>query len=525
MKNQVDTVDARPSKRLFLSIIADYDINLSICELIDNCLDVWSRAGKTRNIAINITLDTIQQRVIVEDDAGGVTKSELHYIVGPGQTSTKPSDETIGIFGVGTKRAVVALSQDIRIKTRFASEGSYEVDFDDAWIQEDDNWYLPVYEIDQLSPGKTIVELQRLRYQLNDQIIEQLRSHLSAVYGKFLLNDLISILLNGTKLNPIFFEEWAYPPHYPPTKYSGKITTQDGRVVGVDVIAGLSTQSSPASGEYGVYFYCNDRLIARAMKSFEVGFTKGLAGLPHPKVSLTRVLIFLKGDARDMPWNSSKSDISTKHNVFLAIHDWLVQVVKDYASLSRNWMGDWPDKVFKYKTGTIKEVQISDFPQARKSFLPPLPLSRPRYPERVTQMNKDVAKRKPWTKGLYEGVIVADLILSQRLEQKNRIALIVLDSTLEIAFKEYLVNDSKKHYTDAEINTMFSKRHLVVKEIKKYITLDDDTWGKINYYYNQRCKLVHERATPGIGDSEIQDFRETVETVLTKLYKLRFEAT
>jgi hypothetical protein len=40
MKNQVGTVDAIPSKRVFLSIIADYDLNRSVCELIDNALDI-----------------------------------------------------------------------------------------------------------------------------------------------------------------------------------------------------------------------------------------------------------------------------------------------------------------------------------------------------------------------------------------------------------------------------------------------------------------------------------------------------
>jgi hypothetical protein len=172
-----------------------------------------------------------------------------------------------------------------------------------------------------------------------------------------------------------------------------------------------------------VYFYCNDRLVARALKTFEVGFTKGLAGLPHPKVSLTRVLVSLNGDAWSMPWNSSKSDISTKHEVFLALHNWLVQVVKDYASLSRIWMGDWPNKVFKHTTGTIKEVEVTDFPTVKKSFLPPLPKSRPRYGEIITQKNKAIAKKKPWTRGLYEGVIAADLISNQNLEQKNRLRL------------------------------------------------------------------------------------------------------
>jgi hypothetical protein len=40
MKTEVEQVDATPTKRLFLSIIADYDITRSISELIDNALDL-----------------------------------------------------------------------------------------------------------------------------------------------------------------------------------------------------------------------------------------------------------------------------------------------------------------------------------------------------------------------------------------------------------------------------------------------------------------------------------------------------
>jgi hypothetical protein len=339
MKNEIEKLNATPSKRLYLSIIADYDLNRSICELVDNGIDVWVRGGKLKKIAIKITLDQSQQTITVEDDAGGLAKSELVYIVGPGQTGTSPTDETIGIFGVGTKRAVVALAQDIRIKTRFQKKETYQIDFDDKWLEGDD-WEIPVYEVDEIAQGSTIVELQRLRTYISDEAIVQLKEHLSTTYARFLSNNSIIIEVNGEALSPKFFENWAYPPDFEPRKYTGVLKAEDNREIRVEAYAGLTLESSPAAGEYGVYFYCNDRLIARALKTFDVGFTKGFAGLPHPKVSLTRVLVFLNGDARSMPWNSSKSDISTKHVVFLAIHDWLVQVVKDYATLSRIWMGD-----------------------------------------------------------------------------------------------------------------------------------------------------------------------------------------
>ncbi|OFW42007.1 MAG: hypothetical protein A3J28_18895 [Acidobacteria bacterium RIFCSPLOWO2_12_FULL_60_22] len=522
MKKEIDTLDAIPSKRIFLSIIADYDMNRSICELVDNALDVRVRGKKARDLTIEIHLGKDQQRISVEDDAGGIPKSELRYIVGPGQTGTDPTDETIGLFGVGTKRAVVALSQDIRIKTRYPKEKTYQVDFDDNWLEEEDEWKLPIYEVDDIAEGTTIVELQRLRVQITDEAISQLMEHLSTTYAKFLSDKGVTLKVNGEALSPKFFENWAYPPGYPPQRYKGTLKTEDNREVRVEAVAGLSRESSPAAGEYGVYFYCNDRLVVRGLKTFEVGFVRGLAGLPHPKVSLTRVLVYLNGDARSMPWNSSKSDINTGHEIFRALHDWLVQVVKGYASLSRIWMGDWPNQVFKHTSGTIKEVQIDNFPTVNKSFLPPLPKSRPRYGEIITQANRKVARKKPWTKGLYEGIIAADLISKQRLEQRNRIALIVLDSTLEIAFKEYLVNESGASYSDARLLSIFGTRSSVHTEIKKYVKIKNDTWKKIDHYYRLRCKLVHEKASVGVEDDQIRDFREVVESVLKKLYKLKF---
>jgi hypothetical protein len=151
-----------------------------------------------------------------------------------------------------------------------------------------------------------------------------------------------------------------------------------------------------------------------------------------------------------------------------------------------------------------------------------MPKSRPRYAEKVTEANVNVVKKKPWTRGLYEGVIAADVIIRQPLEQGNRIALIVLDSTLEIAFKEYLVNDSGTHYTDAQLLGIFGSRHKVHTEVQKYVTLDAVIWGKIKHYSDMRNNLIHRRSTATVSDADLADFRTVVEVVLRKLYKLRF---
>jgi hypothetical protein len=522
MKREVGTLDAVPSKRLFLSIIADYDLNRSICELIDNALDIWVKGGKSKPITIQIDADKNQQTICIWDSAGGVKKEDMRVIVGPGQTSNLPSDEIIGIFGVGTKRAVVALAQYIKITTRHGKDKTYLVEFDDAWLATE-SWDLPLYEVEDIEESTTIIDLQKLRMQITDKNLSYLREHIQATYARFLTNNQLLIKLNGEKLVPKTFENWAFPPNYEPRKYTGTLPTEEGKTVSVEVIAGLCMESSPAAGEYGVYFYCNDRLIARALKSYDVGFTKGLAGLPHPSVSLARVIISLKWETKSMPWNSSKSAINPNHPVFIALRDWLVQVVKDYASLSRRLEGSWPEKVFVYPKGECQEVKITNFPTARKSYLPPLPKSKPRYGGRLKQANRKIAKEKPWTKGIYEGIIAADLIFNQKLDQKNRICLIVLDSTLEIAFKEFLVNDSGEYYADGRLLELFRSRHNVEMEIKRFKPLiDDKIWRMLDYYYNIRCKLVHERASVQITDSEIEYYREVAEGVLNELFKLRF---
>lgn len=93
---------------------------------------------------------------------------------------------------------------------------------------------------------------------------------------------------------------------------------------------------------------------------------------------------------------------------------------------------------------------------------------------------------------------------------------------MEIAFKDYLVYEATKHYCDADLVKLFSNRHVVCNEIKKYVQLSDKDWPKIKYYYNLRCKLVHERSSANITDTELQEYRTLVQRVIKKLFNMRW---
>jgi hypothetical protein len=523
MKRQVGTLDAVPSKRLFLSIIADYDLRKSVCELVDNGFDVWTRGGRKSPINIDVWLDEDERSIKVEDNAGGLARDELKYIVGPGHSGSASTDETIGIFGVGTKRAVVALAQQVCVRTRHGRADTFQVEFDDSWL-DDDEWELPLFQIAAIAPGTTQVHLQKLRVSIAEQAIDQLRDHLGATYAKFLVRSDVMLRLNGDPIPPRFFDQWSFPPNYEPRRYHGTLLSSKGRPVQIEVVAGLSNESSPTAGEYGVYFYCNDRLVAPAMKSFDVGFTRGQAGLPHPKLALTKVIVSMKGDASEMPWNSSKSDISTKHHVFVALHDWLVGVVKDYATLSRIWMGEWPQKVFAYDQGQIVDVPIVDFPTARKSFLPDPPKSRPRLAERVAKKNQKLARIKPWVTGLYEGVVAATAVAKQPLKQSNWLAFNLLDLTLTSAFKEYLVNEKHIDCSDRELRLLLRRAPKVSDKLKLEVPLSEVVWAQIENIARRREDLTYSRSTPTVSETELADLDKLVQIVLKRLFRIEMDA-
>lgn len=523
MISQVGEVSALPSKRIYHSIIADYDLKMAICELIDNAIDLWLRDGKQNALTIHIDMNLDQQMIAVSDNSGGIKEGDLNLVVAPGATTNKGEDEIIGFFGVGTKRAVVALAQEVKITTRYADGPCYEVRLDDSWLETDD-WDLPYFRVADISPGTTRITLQRLRSPITEKIITIVRDHLGATYARFLNDSEVSIFVNSSLVVPREFENWSYPPNYEPRLYKSVLTMPEGDSVRVEVLAGLVNESSPTGGEYGVYVYCNDRLICRGLKNLDVGFSKGLAGQPHPSVSIMRVLVSLKGPAELMPWNSTKSNINANHRTFVALRDWLVQIVKEFASLARRLEGEWPEKVFQYASGTIIEHDIANIRTSRRSYLPPLPAARPRIGDRLAALNRSVIAEKPWTTGLEESIVAVNIISKLKLKQKNRINLILLDSTLEIAFKEFLVYESGEQYSETRLQNLFKNRVEVQQEVERHTSFPDDVWKKISFYYGLRTKLVHEKASAGITDEELEDYLSVVERVLEDLFGLRFDA-
>src|SRR5580704_6169855 len=102
MKQHIREIEALPSKRIYLAIIADYHLKTALCELIDNALDNWMLDGRKRKLLVSLNLDYQRQFIEVVDNSGRIQESEINLIVSPGHSKNTTEDATIGYFGVGS---------------------------------------------------------------------------------------------------------------------------------------------------------------------------------------------------------------------------------------------------------------------------------------------------------------------------------------------------------------------------------------------------------------------------------------
>lgn len=525
IKTEAAVINGMPDKRLFWSIISDYDLRTGLCELVDNALDLWVLNNQSRELTIDVELDVERQLIAVQDDAGGVTEGDLRLLIAPGGSRNAPDADIIGVFGVGSKRAGVALGQRVEIRTRHKKQGSFELDVTEDWLRSP-SWDLASYTIPDITPNTTRVDISALRRTFNEVDVADLKCHLSETYSWF-LNEGCVIRVNGEALSPTTFNHWAYPPKYLPQEANFTVRVDDVGDVQVTVTAGLIQDRHPGTENYGAYFYCNRRLIVKELKTREVGyFVSGEAGVPHPDASLARVIIQLQGPARAMPWNSSKSAINPSHPAFQQIRPTVIQLNSFFSSLSRRTKADWPNEVSKYTSGSVEPIEPADPGTHKRLVLPPLPRVHMSQTEHLKTRNKGVINRQPWTLGLVEAMGAIDVIARQRFDTGNRMALILLDSNFEIALKEFIVHRADlfptRTYTDTYIASLFQNRQRVLADVTGKVAIPQAHVDKAKHYYLMRNKLIHERATVGITEADVKTYRATIEVVLKILFGLKF---
>jgi hypothetical protein len=79
-----------------------------------------------------------------------------------------------------------------------------------------------------------------------------------------------------------------------------------------------------------------------------------------------------------------------------------------------------------------------------------------------------------------------------------------------------------KQYPDSKFAALFQSRPSVIAEVTQKVKIPTPLLTTANHFYSLRNKLIHERATVGITDGEVELYRLAVQSILKILFKLKF---
>jgi hypothetical protein len=370
----LDKVDSSPTKQFFVDMLTrDIELNDAILDLLDNCLDgvVRQQDGLNRSGEDNYYGGYKADIVIaptsfaISDNCGGIPKDIARkYAFRMGRSPEDLSDEgkpTVGIYGIGMKRAIFKMGLSANITTK-SNEELFCVNIPADWVQSAE-WVFPI--VDQqdapeyIENGGTIIEITKLNSacasewesekaisQFTSKLISSVRQSYSFIIEKGFEITVNSIIV---KANPIQikFDRESQRGGIKPYMYFDAI---DG--VRVALTVGLYTslptqeeieehdEGKRSSDDAGWTVVCNDRVILFNDKSYLTGW--GEAGVPkyHTQFISIKGLVFLESsDPNKLPTTTTKRGINMNSEIYAKVRGRMREGLKVFTSYTNRWKG------------------------------------------------------------------------------------------------------------------------------------------------------------------------------------------
>jgi len=366
MKPSTDTATAVPTKQFFVSMLTrDIKLEDAILDLIDNCLDGALRlgnGGKPDYLKYRVKITLAKDHFSIEDNCGGIPREvakNYAFKMGREPNDNRDSDtETIGMYGVGMKRAIFKMGRNALVKTRHGND-TYEVPISAAWLDAT-NWDpLPINEATEAKeklkePGTTIYvsDLNEgvARHFANPAFVNEVTTAISQHFTMFLQWG-FKIEINGQSVAPVHVEVLVSPREDGPAPYVFRKTTGD---VTVSITVGLNTSrrsegddddddadfsGQRASATAGWTVLCNDRAVIVGDKSRLTGWGDlPLVPLYHPQFAvITGIIEFRAKDAKKLPVTTTKRALDASSELWLESLVKMKEGMRVWISYTNDW--------------------------------------------------------------------------------------------------------------------------------------------------------------------------------------------
>ncbi|QDH68953.1 ATP-binding protein [Marilutibacter alkalisoli] len=384
MKLSKHTAKAVPTKQFFVSMLTrDISLDDAILDLVDNCLDGALRlaeGGKVNYGRHFVKIKLSKEQFSIEDNCGGIPRNvAINYAFKMGRDAddTRDADtETIGMYGVGMKRALFKMGKNALVKTRHGND-TFEVAITSEWLDDKDWGELPIREpsnnSEKLSkPGTTILVKDLhpgvAKHFENAAFVNEVKTAISHHFTMFLQRGL-KIEVNGESVKPVHVEVLVSKRKDGPAPYVYQKTI-DGVLVSITVGLNTSRQydvdDEDAEGDFvgqrnsataGWTVLCNDRAVIVGDKSRLTGWGDGIPLYHDQFIVITGIIEFRAKDAKKLPVTTTKRALDTSSDV------WLESLVK-----MKEGMRAWITYTNRWKNHP-REDQASHWADARPMSL------------------------------------------------------------------------------------------------------------------------------------------------------------
>lgn len=380
-------VSARPVKSFFVNMLTrDILLEDAILDLLDNCIDGALRSRdknkseyeKYSGFKAELTINKDIFRL--EDNCGGICWDLLkNYAFRMGRVQESPSydtDETVGTYGIGMKRAIFKIGTECIVRTQSSSDGCFEVNITPHWITTNEDWDIPVKKVSRNSDiNGTSIEIKNFHNGIKNlfdteksNFLSLLTEKISTTYSVIMAKG-FNISLNGKPIIPkpitLIFDKNIQPYIYKKEEVIGGNNLSV--FVAVGLTAPLLTEDELAEKEKIKYssqsagwtIICNDRVVLYCDKTELTGWGTGSVPQYHTQfISISGIVEFSSKDSSLLPTTTTKRGVDAANLVYLRVREKMCEGMKIFTSFTNKWKGK--EKEIKEKIVVSKALTVAD---------------------------------------------------------------------------------------------------------------------------------------------------------------------
>ncbi|MCH2157282.1 MAG: ATP-binding protein [Oleiphilaceae bacterium] len=363
MSSQI--VEASPSKFFFMKMLTrDIELKAAILDLLDNCIDGAIRVlgpdhiepSENKYERFHAELSFDGDSITLKDNCGGITKEiaqQYAFKFGREDYSRDANIPTVGMYGIGMKRAIFKIGTTCSIETRTSSD-HFRVDIPLDWENSEYDWSFPLTDLTQeegeCSEEGTVITISGLHDSIrreifgnNSSFIEDLKEEIATHYA-YLIDQGFDINVGGTQIEPVQVY-FALNNNIQPYVYEATIDD-----VTISLIIGFrehmisedeeeeEKEHQKKSQDAGWTIVCNDRVVVYRNKERVTGWGETPVPQYHTQfINISGVVEFKSLNASALPLTTTKRGIDANSELYAYVKDFMKEGLKIFTGHTNTW--------------------------------------------------------------------------------------------------------------------------------------------------------------------------------------------